>query len=384
MVRVCIIKLTYYPQHMHVRRDAETLVNHGYEVDVICFKQKGQKSYEVVNGVNVYRVPGERHRRGFGRYLFEYTSFFFLVFLKLVQLSLKKKYDVVEVDTMPDFLVFTTLFPRLLGSKVILYMFENTAELFMSTFKKGPNHIGTRMVLFFEKISAGYAHRVISADGIPYKQVLESHGIPGDKITVVMNVPNEEVFRVRTPISKDNNGFRLITHGAILRRYGVQTLIKAIPLLIKEIPELSVDVVGDGEYRPEVEKLAHELGVEKYVRFTGFVPHDNIASLIAQANVGVAPMIDDVGLPNKLFEYFAMSKPAVVSSHPSLRATFGEDCVLYYQPGDEGELADRILELYNSPEKRASLVSHATVFYRDCHWATMQYVYLKVYEDLLS
>ncbi len=224
MKRVCIIKQCYYPMHMHVRRDAETLVAHGYEVDVLCLRRKGEKKEENIGGVNVYRLPGEHHRRSVPRYFFEYSAFFILVSLKLAQLSLKRRYDVVEVDTMPDFLVFTTLFPRLLGTKVILYMFENTPDLFTSTFKKSQRHIGTRVLRLIERVSAGYAHRIISADGLPYKRVLESHGVPGDKIAVVLNVPNEEVFNTRSlPAPEEDGRFRIMTHGMILKRYGVHT-----------------------------------------------------------------------------------------------------------------------------------------------------------------
>ena len=42
--RICIVRYSYYPQHAHVRRDAETLTKHGYKVDVICLKSKGQKA----------------------------------------------------------------------------------------------------------------------------------------------------------------------------------------------------------------------------------------------------------------------------------------------------------------------------------------------------
>ena len=95
-------------------------------------------------------------------------------------------------------------------------------------------------------------------------------------------------------------------------------------------------------------------------------------------------MIDDVGLPNKLFEYLALGIPSVVSAHPTLKATFGDDCVRYFQPGDEKDLARQILELYHNPEKRAELVSHATELYRTYQWSSMKYEYLKVYEDVLK
>jgi glycosyltransferase involved in cell wall biosynthesis len=79
-----------------------------------------------------------------------------------------------------------------------------------------------------------------------------------------------------------------------------------------------------------------------------------------------------------------MGTPSVASALPSLKAMFSDDCVLYYQPGDEKELANRILELYHSPEKRASVASHAEAFYRKCQWPLMKHDYLKVYEECMA
>jgi glycosyltransferase involved in cell wall biosynthesis len=384
MKRVCIVRQKYWP-NKNVVRNSEALVSQGYEVDVFCLRNKGEKARETIRGVNVHRLPLGFRRGNVLWYLFEYSAFFFLTSLILSWRSLRKRYQVIEVDTMPDFFVFITLIPRLLGTKVVLYMYENMPELFISTFKTGPNHIGARLLRFLERISAGYAHRVIVSDGIPYKRVLESRGIPGEKITVVLNVPDDAIFDPESvDATKNGEHFRLISVSTIVERYGVQTLIRAVPLLIEDIPELRVDVVGDGEYRSELEGLAHDLGVVEHIRFTGMVPLESIPPFIAEADVGVMPMLADLGLPNKLFEYFALGKPSVASALPSLKLAFDESYVLFYEPDDEKDMARRILELYYSPEKRASMSSRAQAFYRNCNWQVMKHEYLKVYEELLA
>jgi len=382
--RVCIVRQKHWP-NKNVVRNARALVSQGYEVDVFCLRKKGEKARETIQGVNVHRLPLGFRRGSVLWYLFEYSAFFFLTSLILSWRSLRKRYQVIEVDTMPDFFVFITLIPRLLGTKVVLYMYENMPELFISTFKTGPNHIGARLLRFLERISAGYAHRVIVSDGVPYKQVLESRGIPGEKIAVVLNVPDDAIFDPESvDATKNGEHFRLISVSTIVERYGVQTLIRAVPLLIEDIPELRVDVVGDGEYRSELEGLAHDLGVVEHIRFTGMVPLESIPPFIAEADVGVMPMLADVGLPNKLFEYFALGKPSVASALPSLKLAFDESYVLFYEPDDEKDMARRILELYYSPEKRASMSSNAQAFYRNCNWQVMKHEYLKVYEELLT
>lgn len=387
MKRVCIVRRKHYPWQRNMRRNAETLVKEGYEVDVICVKMEGQPRREVMNGVNIYRLPLGHHRGKVFWYVVDYAAFFLLASLKLAQLSVRRKYDAVEVHTMPDFLVFTAIFPRILGSKVILYMFENMPALFISTFKTKDNHVGARVLRLIERVSAGWAHHVFVADGVRYKNVLVERGIPSEKITVILNVPDDSVFNVGAPALRvSNNGtpFNLIVVSTMVRRYGVQTLVRAVPLLVPDIPNLTVKVVGDGEYLPELKKLAQDMGVERYLDFVGLVPYERVPSLLKEADVALAPMVDDVGHPNKVFEYFAAGKPTVASALPGLTTFFDRDCLMYFRPGDEKDLATKVKELYSSPEKRAELSERARAFYQAHCWRNTKRDYLKVYEELLS
>ena len=69
---------------------------------------------------------------------------------------------------------------------------------------------------------------------------------------------------------------------------------------------------------------------------------------------------------------------------PGVKAVFDDNCVLYFKPGDERDLADRILELYHNPEKSAALSSSAQTLYQQYHWPVMKQRYLKVYQQLLG
>lgn len=383
MKRVCIVRQTYYPKHRNLRRNAEALLTQGYEVDVICLRQKGEKARETMNGVNLYRLPLEHHRGSVPRYFFEYAAFFVMTFFTLGWFSLRKRYRVVEVDTMPDFLVFATLVPRLLGARIVLFLFENMPALFSSTFNVGRDHVGTRFLRFVEQASAWYADHVIVADGPLYKRVLQQNGTAGDKISVVLNVPDTAVFGSRQPtLQRNGRHFQLIVLSNLLPRYGVHTVIRAIPFLIKEISQLKVNVVGAGEYLPQLTQLARDLGVLEYLNFTGWVAQEMVPQYVGAADVAIAPMLHDVGLPNKIFDYFASGKPCVVSALPSLVEAFDGNCVLFFKPDDEKELAERVLELYRRPEKRDSLGANGQAFYERVRWTVMRDEYFRVYHAL--
>jgi len=385
MKRICIVRHDYYPQEAHVRRNAEALLNYGYEVDIICLKKKKQLGWEVVHGINVYRLPVEHHRKGIPRYLFEYAAFFLLASCKLFWLYLTRKYSVIEVDNLPDFLVFTTILPKLLGARVIFYVFDNMPEIYMDGYNIDSGHILIRLLHFIEKVSATWADWVIVTQSTS-KELLQRRGVRGSKISVVLNVPDEDVFLSCVPTGTNGSSFRLITHGTLVKRYNVQTLIKAIPLLTPEIPDLEVKVVGDGEDRQRLEELARSFGVNDHVHFTGWLPFDEISTHISQAHIGIAviPAGANPSVPNKLLEYLAIGKPAIVTAIPSIRAYFDDGSVLYYEYDNEHDLTRCVLELYRSPEKRTALAAAGSAAYQRYRWSVMKFEYLNVFKSLIK
>jgi glycosyltransferase involved in cell wall biosynthesis len=383
--RVCIVRNFYYPGMIPNRRNAETLVANGYEVDVIGLKKKGEKSEEIIGGMRVYRLPIEHHRKSILSYIFEYFAFFLLASWKMAWLFLRRRYQIIEISGMPEFLVFTAIFPKFLGAKVILYVLDHTSGTFADKYKVSPGHWLVKLLRLIENISARWADYIIITQTTS-KEILEGSGVPSSKISVVLNTPDESIFTY--PSSPSNNGshFCLITHGSILERYGIQTFIKAVPLLVEEIPQLKVKVVGDGEYRQQLEQLAQALGITKYVDFTGFVPQSEVPVHIAQAHIGVVviPAGANPAMPNKLLEYMAMGKPAIVTTIPSIKAYFDDNTVMFYQPDNEHDLARCILELYRNPEKRAMLAATGSANYQKFRWSVMKHEYLKVFDKLIK
>jgi glycosyltransferase involved in cell wall biosynthesis len=244
-------------------------------------------------------------------------------------------------------------------------------------------HIVVRLLRIEEKISAIWANRIIVTQN-DSKKLLTNMGIKDSKISVVLNVPDEDVFMSEPVTVKDNGSFVLITHGSIVERYNIQSLIRTVPLLVNDIPKLKVEVVGGGEYKEQLELLAEDLGVKEYVNFTGLLPFEEVCSHIARAHVGVAviPSGANPAVPNKLFEYLAMRKPAIVTTVPTIEEYFDNETVMYYEPDNESDLARCILELYRNPEKRAALAATGLAAYQKYHWPVMKYEYLRVFDEM--
>lgn len=377
--RVCFVRMNYFPEEAHVRKNAEALIAAGYEVDVICLRDKGEKASETVKGARVHRLPLMHKRTSALRYMFEYATFFVMASWLLTRLHLRRRYAIVEAYNVPDAIVFVALIPRLLGAKVVLYMFEATPEMYVDRFELRRGGFIEKLLRLQERLSVRFAHRAI-VEGPYEREMRGARGVDASKIEVVMNVPESHLFQPNGAATGDH--YEIITHGSLLKRYGIQTLIEAVPMIRRKIPNLRVWVVGDGEYRDELEAMTKAEGIDDIVQFIGWVKHEQVAGHIDRCAQGIVPMLYNQ-LPNKLFEYVAMGKPCVVGDVPSIRRAFADHEVLYYETGDAKQLAEGVLRIYRDPKSASEMAARAQKTFRKYTWDVMRGVYIGVHDDLL-
>ena len=181
--RACILRQNdeYEPK---VQREAEALSGAGFDVEVICMRGPGRPRRTVVDRVTVISLPADRHRGGSkARYAFDYGRFFVFAAGILAVRHVRRPYHVVQVNSMPDFLVFAALIPKLLGSRIIAYMAEPTPELAETLFGRG---CLTRILALIEQRALRFAdHSVTVTDQL--KQRYVERGAAPDRITVVLN-----------------------------------------------------------------------------------------------------------------------------------------------------------------------------------------------------
>jgi glycosyltransferase involved in cell wall biosynthesis len=386
MARVCIIRQGYFPLDTRVRREVHALADAGHEVDVICVRRRGEPRRERRGPVRVLRLPAPLERTdGALRYILQYTGFGLAAATVAAVLHERRRWDVVQVNSMPDALVFAAAVPRLRGARVVLDLHECMPEFFRVKFGVGPTHPAVRLVAAAEQASIRFADRVITCTE-QMREAFVARGAPADKIEVVLNAADEAVFDVRRhPPAPPNGRFTLICHGAIERSYGHDTLLRAAALARDEVPDLRVEIYGDGTFRPELERLASDLGLDGHVRISpGWVPIEQLVAAIAAADAGVVAMRRDAFRElthcNKMFDLVAMRRPAIVSRTRAVEAYFGDGCFSYFDSGDERGLADAIRALYRDPELRRRLVDRAAEVAAPYRWARQRDIYRRVIE----
>jgi glycosyltransferase involved in cell wall biosynthesis len=378
--RVCIIRRSYYPADLHVKRNADCLVSNGYSVDLICLRNKNAPRFENMEGVCVHRVPLRARRKGAISYLYEYLAFFFLAFLKVTVLHLKNSFDVVEADSMPDFLIFAGLVPRLSGSRMVLYLMESMPELWAQKRNLPLNHPVIKFIRWQENISCRFAHAVICCHELARQEILKT-GIPAEKITAVLNVPDGKNFFATDPPAANDEVFRIVQHGTITKNYGIQVVLKALKRLGREF-DVRFDVIGAGEYRPVLEKMVVDFGLQGRVFFHGYVPLHRLQDLLRQATAGVVPMLYEFQSPNKLFEYAALGIPVVASDRKTFKQHFSEDQVLYFRTGDLESLASVIRRVYTARDELKAARDKASLRFENYRWDIEKNKYLGLYQGL--
>jgi glycosyltransferase involved in cell wall biosynthesis len=396
---VCILRHSSYPAELNVRREAESLFNDGYEVYVICLREEAQPAREVIGGVQVRRLP-VRHRRGkIVRYLFEYNAFFLLASFHLLRLHLRCRLRAIQVNTMPDYLVFAALIPRLLGARVVLHLHEPMPELFATMFPQRRFAWLRTLIRWSERLSLAFADRVLTVTN-EMRENVSRRGADASKITVIVNVPDDELIRLPRQVPAtvaaaatnrpgDRQGaFRVLCHGSIEERYGFDLVVRAISRLAADIPGIEFRFMGKGDHLPAVLALAKDLKVENRSTYLGFVPFETMIAEILAADVTVVPMrrtpYSVLVHTNKMFEYLALERPIVASRLNSVAAYFPDDAIKYFEPDDDADLARRLWETFTDREAAAKRVQAATAIYEGYRWTAERRKYLAVYDSLLD
>jgi glycosyltransferase involved in cell wall biosynthesis len=337
---------SYCPADPRVRREAEALAERGHGVDVLCLRDEGQPLRETVRGVDYLRIPLRRKRGGVLRYGFEYLGLLLLGMTATVFLHGVRRYRLVQAHNMPDFLVFCGVVPWLTGVPVLLDLHDPVPELYMSKFRLGEGAPLIRALRIVEGAAIRFADRVLVATGAFRNRLLE-RGRPAEKIRVLLNSPDPRLFHPRATEASDGDVPIVLFHGTVTHRSGVDHAIRAAERVRAGGRELRLWILGDGDYLPEIRRLATESDRASWVEVRGFVPLEEIPAVVLRADVGVIPNrpgdFNDLALPTRLFEYLSMERPVIVSRSPALLMMFAEEDLLFFEAGDEVDLA-RVLE----------------------------------------
>jgi glycosyltransferase involved in cell wall biosynthesis len=240
-----------------VARQARAAAAVGYEVDVICMRRPAEPQDELLDGIGIHRLPLE-HERGIGLWAIvrEYVGFTLLAAWRLTGLTRRRRYRVVHVHNPPDFLLLAALPAKLLfGARLILDVHDLAPDIFAERFGAGTvGRIANRVLAGMERLALLLADEVITVHE-PYARELRARGARRG-VSVVMNSVDPEVLPASNGDVAERPGFRVVYHGTVTPWYGVDLVVDAAGAVIREVPDLVVEIYGEGDAMPGLRERA--------------------------------------------------------------------------------------------------------------------------------
>ncbi len=385
-LRVGMVHFSDFRLDSRVQRQARALAERGDEVHLVCLGER--EVLRVGTGsIHVHPVRAHKARGGAGAYVRGYASFLTRAAARLGALDLRRRFDVVETHNMPDAILATALVPRLRGTPVILDVHDTFPELFATKFARPERDPLLRVLRTEERLCAAAASHVVAVTE-QARLRLEGRGVGVGRTTVVMNSPDERVFGApRAPVSWPEKGLlRILYHGGLAPRFGVETAIRAIGLLGEELP-VQLRVCGSGEDRDRLAALATQVAPERIDVAPEPVPFEQIPAELERAHIGIVPTLHDsfteLLLPVKLLEYVHMGLPVVSSRLPCISDYFrdGEDLSMF-TPSDHHDLAATLRDLCLDPDGAHRRAESAGRRLTGITWERQRERYLALVDEL--
>ena len=328
-------------------------------------------------------------------YVGQYATFVLASFFYLASRSLTRRYDFVHVHNMPDILVFGATVPKLLGAKIILDLHDPMPELMQTIFGLPEKSLSVVMLKRLEKWSIRFADLVLTVN-LACKKIYSSRSCQPDKIKVVINSPDDEVFRfrsgdVRSVDGKNDNGstpFVILYHGSLVHRNGFDLAIASLEKVREVIPSVRLSVCGkQSDFFEKVMESARQRGLDSIVDYLGVRSLEEIVETIEDCDLGIIPnhrnIFTEINTPTRIFEYLALAKPVIAPKTKGIQDYFGDNDLIFFELGNADDLARKIEFVFFHPAEVAETVKRGQAVYRSHTWSRERLTMLNSISELL-
>jgi len=370
-MKICMVLNSYFPPDIRVEKEARALLSAGHKIYLLSLGKRGMSEKEVIGGIKVIRIfPSEIIFNIVKRYSVFGIFFIDLLWKRNLSKVIKRyKIDIIHVHDLPMVKTAASISKKS-NIPIIADLHENYPEAVRAWRKEKLNWKSKIFSLItpiwrwkrLERSVLQRMDRIITVVDEAKEHYVNDCGIPSEKITVVMNAEDLDEFDNleidRSLVTKYENNFVISYIGGFGPHRGIDTAIKSMPQILKEIPDAKLLLVGgkgSEEYEKELKKLCEELKIENNVEFPGWVDFSYVPSYIALSNVCLVPHHasghTNTTIPHKLFQYMAMRKPVIVTDCKPLKRLVEEcDCGIVVPSGDYNEMAEAVIRLYKDKE----------------------------------
>ena len=311
----------------------------------------------MLDDIAIYRHPLPLEADGALGYLLEYSAALFWEFVLAWRVLLfGRGFDVIHACNPPDNIFLIGGFFRLLGKRFLFDHHDINPELYEAKF--GRRDVFYKIMLLWERWTFKTAH-VSIATNESYKQIaIERGGMDPEDVYVVRSGPKLDRLKRIDPVPKWRNGRQHLVGyvGVMGKQEGIDYLLEAARLIVTEHgrSDIQFGLVGGGSELELLKQQAIDMGLGDFVTFTGRAPDQVLLEVLNTATVCVNPdehnPMNDKSTMNKIMEYMALGKPIVQFDMTEGRFS-AREASLYAKPNDARDLADKILELIDDPDR---------------------------------
>jgi glycosyltransferase involved in cell wall biosynthesis len=344
------------PFDRRVWQEANTLMENGAKVSIICPKMKGYtKSYECINGIDIYRHSLPLEAKGATGYLLEYSVALFWEFFLSLKIFFKKRFHVIQGCNPPDLIFIVAFFYKIFGVKYVFDHHDINPELYIAKYnKKGFFY---KFLLIAERLTFATANYSIATNE-SYKEIAIRRGkMPEAKVQVVRSGPKLDRLKLGVGNEKYKKGRTFLAGyvGVIGEQEGLDLLLESVKSITAKRNDVQFAIIGGGTDLEKIKQQASQMNLDEYVDFYGRVDDETMVDILNTADLCVNPdrptEMNNLSTMNKIMEYMALKKPIVQFDLKEGRLS-AQEASLYANNTSTDDFASKIIWLLDNPEER--------------------------------
>ena len=385
---ICMLAYTGYESDARVIRYAQTLAQRGDHVDVVAYAGEAEApENKEIDGVTLYKIQRRKDRqKGFASYLLPLLKFFVRSAILITRKHFQRRYDLIHVHNIPEWLVFAVWLPKLFGARVLLDIHDLVPELFSAKFHRGAGSFLQPALRIVERLSCQFADHVIISNHL-WRDRIVARSISGPRCSVFFNNIDPDLFYRRSRTRRDDRKIVLFP-GTLQWHQGVDIAIRAFPRVLEKVPSAEFHIFGGGGVMDELKALARDLGLEKKVLFRTPVAVKEVPQLIADADLGVVPKrADSFGneaYSTKIMEFMSQHVPVVISRTAIDSYYFNEGQVRFCESGNVEDFANGMVDVLTDQDLRQRLITNAHKYVAANDWGSRKQEYLDLVDGLID
>lgn len=332
--------------------------------NVIVFAPAENDFLDKEKKIRIVKLKHQQQKYSSFKLVFELIAFQFEVFWKLVKE--RRNIELLFLrSTVPALAV--VLFSMVFRKKKFLDITDLQAQYLKQGFF-------TSIVERFEYFLIRRFSRIVVVSEA-MKNDLVLHGVNKNKINVVYDGVDLGLFSAGGNKKYKNKRAELIIihHGSVNMQDGVELIPKAAAIILKKYPNAKFWIIGSGNKLGDVKGLVDKYGLQKNFLFSGWVPIEVIVKYLDKADIGLVTRTNtranNMVLTLKLLEYWATENVAIIPALDAMKEVcVNEKNVLFYEPENENDLAEKIMKAITNEKLRLHLTKNGLVHVKNFTW----------------